>query len=66
MMQQPDPSIDLRLRLVERLTQAARALADEGTSCRDALAVTRNIAAAVLAEVEIMGESPALVPNAGA
>ena len=57
-MESGPPVIALRRRLLEQLAQAQRALADERQGTEDALAVARNVAAAVLADIDMMGSSP--------
>jgi hypothetical protein len=59
-MTEHDTTLGLRWRLMQRLVRAAEALSNEGTDLRDALAIARNSAAAVLSDVETMGDSPAL------
>lgn len=59
-MRHVDPSVALRQRLVQCLTRASQALVDESIGYQDALAIARNMAAAVIADVDTMGTSPVL------
>jgi hypothetical protein len=58
-MSTDDPAIVLRLRIAKHLQRAYDALTDERLNPQDALAVARNIATTVTAEVDTMGGSPA-------
>lgn len=55
-----DHSTALRERLMQCLTRAYQALADDTVSYQDALAVARNMAMTVISDVDTMGASPAL------
>ncbi len=59
-MHRVDHSAALRQRLMQRLTRAYQALADDSVSYQDALAVARNMAMTVISDVDTMGASPAL------
>jgi hypothetical protein len=56
-MNTPDPTTALRDRLGKYLLRAYQALTDERLSADDALALARNVATTVTAEVDTMGVS---------
>ena len=57
-MQSFDTSSELRQRLASHLLRAYQALSDERLNVADALAITRNVATSVTAEVDIVADSP--------
>lgn len=59
-MQSGDPMQPQFEQLRGHLLRAAGALADDARSVQDALAITRNVAALVLAQVDLLSYSPTL------
>lgn len=59
-MQSFATSLELRQRLAEYLLRACNALTDERLSDADALAIARNVATSVIAEIETVTRSPML------
>jgi hypothetical protein len=54
------PADLLRRRLQQQLARAQRALTDERQETGDVLALVRNVAAAVLADAELLASAPQL------
>ncbi len=59
------PASALRARAGRQLLRAYRALVDPRVADPDAIAVARNVAAALLAEIDRVSTSPALAPRHG-